>query len=55
MPVVKCKCMRCGDMFEPEEIEDGWFQDKLCYHCFEEGVEEHEERRRERIARENEY
>lgn len=28
---------------------------KLCYDCFEEGVEEHEEKKRERIARENEY
>lgn len=27
----------------------------LCYDCFEGALEEHEERKRERIARANEY
>lgn len=50
------RCAKCGDKFEPEEDDDGEIiQDKLCYHCFEDGVEEHEIRKRERIARENEY
>lgn len=49
------KCKRCGDEFIAEEIEPGWFQDRLCYDCFEDALEEHEERKRERIARENEY
>lgn len=54
------KCIRCGCNFQPEYVEDADGEEyavsvHLCYHCFEEGVEEHEERKRERIARENEY
>ena len=49
-PVWK-KCRR--PYFEDEDDDE--YGTGLCYHCFEEGVEEYEERRRERIARENEY
>lgn len=45
-------CKKCGVRFEVEDDEE---QTKLCYHCFEDSVEEFEEKRRERIARENEY
>lgn len=51
------KCVECGRMFDPEQDfpDDDFPQEKLCYECFEASVEEFEEKRRERIARENEY
>lgn len=54
------KCKKCGDSFKVEYEEDADGNEypvslNLCYHCFEDGVEEYEIRRRERIARENEY
>jgi len=52
------KCQRCGGAFKAEWIGDddnGFLQDKLCYDCFEDSLEEYEERKRERIARKNEY
>jgi hypothetical protein len=49
------RCQKCQRMYEPEEDEEGFINTKLCYDCFEASVEEHEERKRERIARENEY
>lgn len=55
------KCLRCDKAFVPEVIEgyygsvSEFIQDKLCYHCFEEGLEEWEERRRRKIAERNEY
>lgn len=52
MPMEKCK--RCGGAYHDNEDDDG-FETGLCYVCFEDGLEEHEERRRERIARANEY
>lgn len=55
MPVF-LKCLKCGDQFLPDRDDDGEIvSGKLCYHCFEDGVEEHEERKRERISRQNEY
>lgn len=50
------KCQRCGEQVLPDLDDDGEIMsNKLCYHCFEDALEEHEERKRERIARENEY
>lgn len=52
------RCQKCGDFFQAEWIgsaERGFMQDKLCYECFEESLEEHEDRKRGRIARANEY
>jgi len=54
------RCVKCGVMFAPDYDEDEHGNEfivstKLCYYCFEDGVEEAEERRRERIARNNEY
>lgn len=54
------KCLKCGNLFVPE-IADGAdgeqyeVNTKLCYTCFEDGVEDFEEKRRERIARESEH
>lgn len=45
-------------MFDPDldaDDDDEFPQTKLCYNCFEDGVEEYEIKRRERIARKNEY
>ena len=47
-----CKC--CGERYENEPGDDA-YETGMCYHCFEESLEEHEERKRERIARANEY
>lgn len=47
-------CKKCKQPYADEEGSDE-FETGLCYHCFEEGVEEYEERRRDRIARSNEY
>lgn len=50
------KCLKCRCKFEVEEDDDGYpVSTKLCYNCFEEGVEDFEEKRRERIALANEY
>lgn len=54
------KCQRCGSNFDDSEhynLSDEVFEGipKLCYHCFEDALEEWEEKKRERIARENEY
>lgn len=47
-------CKRCDRpyIYEPGADE---FSTGLCYHCFEDAIEEYEEKRRERIALENEY
>lgn len=50
MPV----CKRCRLSYREDEDDDG-FGTGLCYECFETSLEEYEEQRRERIARENEY
>lgn len=50
----KLDCQRCGRKFLFDE-DDEEAQRKLCYDCFETSLEEFEEKRRERIARENEY
>jgi hypothetical protein len=47
-------CKRCRRPFVEDEDDDA-FETGLCYECFEASIEEHEERKRERIARENEY
>jgi len=48
------KCKRCQREYHDDEDDDG-FETGLCYQCFEDSLEEYEERRRERIARANEY
>jgi formylmethanofuran dehydrogenase subunit E len=48
------KCKRCNEPYYEEDDYDS-FETGLCYHCFEDSLEEYEERKRERIARENEY
>jgi protein-arginine kinase activator protein McsA len=47
-------CKKCRQPYEDDEDADE-YGTGLCYHCFEESLEELEERRRERIARANEY
>lgn len=49
-----CCCKKCGRAYVNEEDADE-FGTGLCYECFEDGVEEADIRRRERIARNNEY
>jgi hypothetical protein len=48
------RCRKCGDRFQCDEGDDE-YGTGLCYHCFEDGLEVYEERRRERIARQNEF
>lgn len=48
-------CNRCRIPYEDEDEDDDHFGTGLCYQCFEDGLEEHEERRRQRIAERNEY
>lgn len=48
------QCKKCRRHYRDDEGGDE-YGTGLCYECFEEGVEEAEIRRRERIARENEY
>jgi hypothetical protein len=47
-------CKRCQQGYREDEDDDG-FETGLCYQCFEDSLEEYEERRRERIAKANEY
>lgn len=47
-------CKNCRRPYVDDEDGDE-FGTGLCYDCFEDTVEEAEIRRRERIARENEY
>lgn len=50
------KCLKCGDQFLPDRDREGELvSDKLCYHCFNDAIEDFEEKKRERIARQNEY
>lgn len=57
------KCVSCGRSFNPywDYIDNGEVGDnepykaKQCSDCFENSLEEWEEHKRERIARENEY
>lgn len=51
----KIICKKCRDSYQEGEEDDDNYRTGLCYHCFEDGVEEHEIRKRERIARQNEY
>lgn len=48
------RCKRCNALYFCDEDDDE-FGTKLCYHCFEDGLEEYEELRRKRIALQNEY
>lgn len=48
------KCKRCQTPYVDDEDDDG-YGTGLCYHCFEDSLEEYEEMRRDRIARANEY
>lgn len=48
------RCRKCRQPFVCDEDDDE-YGTGLCYWCFEGGVEEHEERRRQRIAEQNEY
>lgn len=48
------KCRKCQRLYEDDDRDDN-YETGLCYACFEDGVEDYEERRRERIARENEW
>lgn len=55
-------CKDCGRFFKAVFVYDddsfeseGYQQNKLCSDCFEGAIEEYEEKKRERIARENEY
>lgn len=52
-----CHCQCCGDPFVPQwdDALADYVSLKLCYHCFEDSVEDYEEHHRERIARQNEY
>lgn len=48
------KCRKCKLPYR-EEPDDDAFETGLCYHCFEDSLEDYEERRRQRIAEQNEY
>lgn len=50
-------CKGCHILYHEDDVDEpeSNFGTGLCQHCFQDGVEEAEERRRERIARENEY
>ena len=54
VPHMKPVCKKCRLPYHEDEDDDE-FGTGLCYHCFEEGIEEYEERRRRRIAEQNEY
>jgi hypothetical protein len=47
-------CRSCSRLYVDDPKTDE-FGTGLCSYCFEGGLEEYEDRRRERIARENEY
>ena len=47
-------CKKCNRPYQDDPDDDG-HGTKLCYECFEESLEDFEEKRRERIARSNEY
>lgn len=47
-------CRKCRRPYHEDEDDDG-FETGLCYECFEGGLEDFEERRRQRIAEANEY
>lgn len=48
------RCRKCQHAYREHEDDDG-LGTGLCGDCFEASVEDYEERKRERIARENEY
>jgi hypothetical protein len=47
-------CKQCHLKFHDDEDDDG-FKTGLCFRCFEDSLEEYEERRRRKIAERNEY
>ena len=53
---MRLQCKKCSAPFEVEYDDEGYpITDKLCYHCFEDAVEEAHFRMQERIQRANEY
>ena len=48
------KCKKCGCNYDPDEDDDD-FDTEMCYICFEESLEEFEEKLRKKIALKNEY
>jgi len=48
-------CKKCFKTFIDDDEDSDNHGTRLCYYCFEEEMENYEERRRERIALENEY
>lgn len=54
MNLPKQRCRRCNSLYEDDEDNDE-FGTGLCYFCFEDSLEEYEERKRQRIAEQNEY
>lgn len=52
--ILKFVCKECHQLSEADKDDDN-YGTYLCYWCFEDGVEKAEEKRRERIARQNEY
>lgn len=51
---VKCTCKKCNEQYF-DQHEDENYASGLCYNCFCDKVEEYEERRRDKISRDNEY
>lgn len=51
---LKGECKACGRPFVCDDDDDE-AGTNLCYICFEDGIERNEERKRRRIAEENEY
>jgi hypothetical protein len=48
-------CKKCRLPYYDDDEEADEYRTGLCYECFEASIEEYEERKRERIARQNEY
>lgn len=52
--MITFRCKKCEQKAAYEYGDDNEGTG-LCYYCFEDGMEEYEERRRQRIAEANEY
>ena len=50
----KSVCRKCHMSFF-DDVDADEYGTGLCHHCFEEGVEEYEEKKRQRISEQNEY
>mgnify|MGYP001614274603 CR=1 FL=1 len=53
--LLRCKKCQCQYREDFSDDDDPSIGTGLCYYCFEDGVEEYEEKRRRRIAEQNEY